>query len=110
MPPPRIKPTTSPRAARRIALVNAERRERLERVVEFMDAVEGRGWARRMEKRDCYMDQDYPTVWLSGRKLVSRRNLIRLEDYAARFGYVAPHVFMRDVRALNKSLSELASS
>lgn len=79
-----------PRTARRIGLINAERRERVARVVAFMDAAEGYGWKRRMEARDRFLDQDCPTMWLSGRKLVSRRNLLRLEAYAARFGFVPP--------------------
>ena len=94
--------------ARKISLRNAERREAVVRVVEYMNSTEGRGWARRMEVRDRYMDQDYPTMWLSGRKLVSRRNLERLETYAARFGYVPPRAFMSGVREITQSLSRFA--
>lgn len=76
------------RTVRRLVLVSTERRERVQRVVDFMNRAVGRGWARRMEKVDQFMDQDYPTMWLSGRKLVSRRNLHRLEEYARRFSFV----------------------
>lgn len=81
-----------PAAARKALLRDAERRERVQRVVDFMNQKVGYGWARRMESRDRYMDQDYPKVWLSGRKLVSARNLIRFEQYAARFGFQPPSV------------------
>jgi len=100
----------SAKTARKLALRNAERRDTVARVVEYMNSVEGRGWARRMEKRDHYMDQDYPTLWLSGRKLVSQRNLARLEAYASRFGYVSPRLFMKEIREITRSLSQFADS
>lgn len=73
---------------RRLVNVSTSRQERVRRVVEYMDRVEGWGWKRRMEVRDHVMDQDHPTSWLAGRKLVSRVFLDKLEGYAARFGYV----------------------
>lgn len=71
-------------------LRNALRRERVAAVVKFMDEREGYGWRRRMEVRDRCLDQDFPQMWLSGRRLVSERFLRRFEDYAARFGYQPP--------------------
>lgn len=78
------------KTVRRLTNVILSRQARVQRVVDFLNSVEGWGWPRRMEKRDRYMDQDYPRAWLSGRKLVSRRNLLRFEEYAKRFGYVLP--------------------
>lgn len=104
MAPPRPRPDFCAATNRRLALVAATRRERVQRVVEFMDRVAGRGWKHRMEMRDRYMDQDYPTMWLSGRKLVSRVNLLKLEAYAIRFGFV-PEV--ADVQTSNHDVRQI---
>lgn len=89
-PSSKFKPQTN-----RVLILRMQRmQKRVARAVEFMDRVAGYGWRRRMEKVDRYMDQDYPRVWLSGRKLVSNRNLQRFEDYCRRFGYTpAPDEF-----------------
>lgn len=93
---------------RRLVNVSASRQERVRRVVEYMDRVEGWGWKRRMEVRDRVMDQDHPTSWLSGRKLVSRVFLDKLEAYAARFGFV-PHVAVveRELPRVRRALDSL---
>lgn len=80
----------TPASVRRVMLRDGARRERVQRVVDFMNQKVGYGWARRMEKRDRWLDQDYPRVWLNGKKRVSVRNLLRFEQYAARFGYQSP--------------------
>ena len=91
---PRPSSRFSPKTNRVLLLRMQRMQGRVARAVEFMDRVAGYGWRRRMEKVDRYMDQDYPRVWLSGRKLVSNRNLQRFEDYCRRFGYTpAPDEF-----------------
>lgn len=93
----------SPQSARRVLSRHESRCARVRLVVEHMNRCEGFGWARRMEVRDHYMDQDYPTLWLSGRKWPLDRNVRKLEAYARRFGFVpadvAPEPFARKVTA-----------
>ncbi len=100
----------APASVRKLVLRNAQQLERVQRAVDFMNRKVGRGWPRHMEMRDRYMDQDYPRLWLSGRKIVSRRNVRRFEEYAKRFGFVCSEaelvVFPR-LESVTKSLSAL---
>jgi hypothetical protein len=87
-----------PAAARKAVLRVERRMERVRRVVAFMEAAVGRGWAWRMEHRDHVMCEDAPKAWLVDRKRPRESSLRKLEQYAVRFGYSLPEAFRPVVR------------
>ena len=76
-----------PAAARKAALRYEQRMERVRAAVAYMDKHVGRGWPKAMERAGVMCD-DIPKSWLVDRKRPSERTLVRLERYAASFGYV----------------------
>jgi hypothetical protein len=63
------------------------RREEVKSIVDWMDEKEGRGWKKRMQFRDGYMNENIPPRWVRGSVCPRQSSVERLRDYAARFGY-----------------------
>ena len=63
------------------------RREEIREVVAWMQRTQGPGWRKRMQYLDGYMDEDLPSLWISGRRVPTLESVQRLREYAERFGY-----------------------
>jgi len=63
------------------------RREEVKSIVDWMDEKQGRGWKKRMQFRDGYMNENIPPRWVRGSVYPRQSSVERLRDYAARFGY-----------------------
>lgn len=105
MPTQRDYSRLRPAVARRAVLRHSGRMERVRAVVAFMDERVGRGWPREMERAGVMLD-DIHKSWLVDRKRPTERPLRRLEDYAARFGFVPP---ARGVGAVRHDVAESLS-
>lgn len=63
------------------------RREEVREIVAWMQRTQGPGWRKRMQYLDGYMDEDSPSLWVSGRRVPTLESVQRLREYAERFGY-----------------------
>jgi hypothetical protein len=63
------------------------RRDEVREVVAWMNRTQGAGWKKRMQYLDGYMDEDLPSLWVSGRRVPTLESVQRLREYAQRFGY-----------------------
>jgi len=63
------------------------RRDEVREIVAWMNRTQGVGWKKRMQYLDGYMDEDLPSLWISGRRVPTLESVQRLREYAARFGY-----------------------
>jgi hypothetical protein len=63
------------------------RREEVKSIVDWMDERQGRGWKKRMQFRDGYMNENIPPRWVRGSVYPRQSSVDRLRGYAARFGY-----------------------
>lgn len=64
-----------------------QRREEVKSIVDWMDEKQGRGWKKRMQCRDRYMNENIPPRWVRGSVYPRQSSVERLRAYAARFGY-----------------------
>jgi hypothetical protein len=63
------------------------RREEVKSIVDWMDKKQGRGWKKRMQFHDRYMNENIPPRWVRGSVYPRQSSVERLRMYAARFGY-----------------------
>jgi len=84
----RRDPVAVRRLKRRTAILCVlRRREEVKSIVDWMDETQGRGWKKRMQFRDGYMNENIPPRWVRGSVYPRQSSVERLRDYAARFGY-----------------------
>lgn len=83
-----LRPRSSRRIKRRATIICVlRRREEVKSIVDWMDETQGRGWKKRMQFRDGYMNENIPPRWVRGSVCPRQSSVERLRDYAARFGY-----------------------